>query len=60
MTISTNSGFQSTAAGDVYGELMLVELQLRSGTARYTRVWAREGGRWQIVAGQVSVAPTSS
>jgi uncharacterized protein (TIGR02246 family) len=28
-----------------------------AGTARYTRVWAREGGRWQIVAGQVSVAP---
>jgi ketosteroid isomerase-like protein len=27
-----------------------------AGTARYTRVWAREGGRWRIVAGQVSVA----
>ena len=28
-----------------------------AGTARYTRVWAREGGRWRIVAGQVSVTP---
>ena len=27
-----------------------------SGIASYTRVWAREGERWQIVAGQVSVA----
>jgi uncharacterized protein (TIGR02246 family) len=26
-----------------------------SVTARYTRVWAREGGRWRIVAGQVSI-----
>lgn len=30
---------------------------LFAGTARYTRVWAREGGRWRIVAGQVSVVP---
>jgi ketosteroid isomerase-like protein len=28
-----------------------------AGTARYTRVWAREAGRWRIVAGQVSVVP---
>src|SRR5688500_2216494 len=28
--------------------------------ARYTRVWAREGGRWRIVAGQVSVVPTET
>ena len=28
-----------------------------AGTAHYTRVWAREGGRWRIVAGQVAVAP---
>jgi uncharacterized protein (TIGR02246 family) len=28
-----------------------------AGTARYTRVWARDGGRWRIVAGQVSVVP---
>jgi ketosteroid isomerase-like protein len=27
-----------------------------AGTARYTRVWARAGGGWRIVAGQVSVA----
>ncbi len=25
--------------------------------ARYTRVWAREDGRWQIVGGSVSVTP---
>ena len=25
------------------------------GPVRYTRVWAREGGQWQIVAGHVSV-----
>lgn len=36
MSLLTNSGFQSTAAAPVYGELALVELQLRSGTARYT------------------------
>jgi hypothetical protein len=29
-----------------------------SGTARYTRVWAREAGRWRIVGGQVTVMPT--
>jgi ketosteroid isomerase-like protein len=28
-----------------------------SVTARYTRVWAREGGRWRIVGGHVSVVP---
>lgn len=36
MTVLTNSGFQSAASSPVYGELALVELQLRSGTARYT------------------------
>jgi ketosteroid isomerase-like protein len=30
-----------------------------AGTARYTRVWAREAGRWRIVAGQVSVVPAA-
>jgi ketosteroid isomerase-like protein len=28
-------------------------------TARYTRVWAREDGRWRIVGGQVSVTPVT-
>jgi ketosteroid isomerase-like protein len=28
-----------------------------SGTYRYTRVWARSSGRWQIVAGHVSEVP---
>lgn len=36
MSLLTNSGFQTTAAAPVYGELALVELQLRSGTARFT------------------------
>jgi uncharacterized protein (TIGR02246 family) len=31
-----------------------------SGTARYTRVWAREEGRWRIVGGHVSVVPTGA
>lgn len=26
-----------------------------AGLARYTRVWAREDGRWRIVGGHVSV-----
>lgn len=29
-----------------------------AGVARYTRVWAREDGRWRIVGGHVSVTPT--
>jgi ketosteroid isomerase-like protein len=28
-----------------------------AGTYRYTRVWAREGGRWRVVAGHVSAVP---
>ena len=36
MTVLTNSGFQAAASAAAYGELALVELQLRSGTARYT------------------------
>ncbi len=28
-----------------------------AGIARYTRVWAREGSRWRIVGGHVSVTP---
>jgi ketosteroid isomerase-like protein len=31
-----------------------------AGTARYTRVWAREAGQWRVVAGQVSVVPTTT
>ena len=30
-----------------------------SGVYRYTRVWARAGGRWRIVAGHVSEVPSS-
>lgn len=28
-----------------------------AGVARYTRVWAREDGRWRIAGGHVSVGP---
>jgi ketosteroid isomerase-like protein len=35
-----------------------VQGRLVEGTYRYTRVWAREaGGRWRVVAGQVSPIP---
>ncbi|MEO6527923.1 MAG: nuclear transport factor 2 family protein [Gemmatimonadaceae bacterium] len=30
---------------------------LTEGTFRYTRVWAREGGHWRVVGGQVSEVP---
>jgi uncharacterized protein (TIGR02246 family) len=30
-----------------------------AGTWRYTRVWARSGGRWRIVAGHVSQVPSA-
>jgi hypothetical protein len=50
--IPTNSAFQTTAALPAYGELALVELQLRSGTARYTN-WPLNvdalGQAWQGV-----------
>ncbi len=36
MTVPVNGGFQATAGAAAYGELALVELQLRSGTARFT------------------------
>ena len=31
-----------------------------SGTARYTRIWAREDGHWRIVGGHVHVVPTGN
>lgn len=50
--ITTNSGFQSAAGAPAYGELAFVELQLRSGTARYTN-WPLNidalGQTWQGV-----------
>ncbi|MBT2321287.1 hypothetical protein J7E62_02800 [Variovorax paradoxus] len=36
MSLPTNSGFQAAAGADAYGQLALVELQLRPGTVRYT------------------------
>jgi hypothetical protein len=56
--IPTNSGFQTAAALPAYGELALVELQLRSGTARYTN-WPVDvtvlGQVWQGVGNLGSV-----
>lgn len=56
--IPTNSAFQTTAALPQYGELALVELQLRSGTARYTN-WPLNvdalGQTWQGVGNLGSV-----
>lgn len=50
--IPTNAAFQTTAASPAYGELALVELQLRPGTARYTN-WPVDvsalGQTWQGV-----------
>jgi len=31
-----------------------------NATAHYTRVWAREDGRWRIVGGHVSVTPVAN
>ena len=60
MSLPTNSGFQSTAASPVYGELALVELQLRSGTARYT-TWPVTiealGQVWQGTGNLGSISP---
>lgn len=36
MSLPTNSGFHAAAGADSYGQLALVELQLRFGTVRYT------------------------
>ena len=30
------------------------------GTYRYSRVWARENGKWQVVGGHVSEVPTGA
>jgi len=30
------------------------------GTYRYTRVWARENGKWRVVGGHVSEVPTGA
>lgn len=52
MSLTTNAGFQAAAGADAYGQLALVELQLRSGTARFTN-WPMSidvmGFTWQGV-----------
>ena len=54
MTIQTSSGFQAAARSQTYGQLALVELKLRSGTARFTN-WPLSlqvmGETWQGVDG---------
>jgi len=58
MTILTNSGFDATARAPAYGAFALVELQLRSGTARYT-TWPLTvnamGQTWQGVGNLGSI-----
>jgi len=60
MTVLTNSGFQATAGAAVYAELALVELQLRSGTVRYTN-WPISvdvfGATWQGVGNLGHISP---
>lgn len=56
--IPTNTGFQTTAASHAYGALAFVELQLRSGIARYTN-WSVNvdalGQTWQGVGNLGSI-----
>lgn len=58
MTVPVNSGFQAAANAPAYGELALVELQLRSGTARFTN-WPLSvqvmGETWQGVGNLGSI-----
>jgi len=60
MTVLTNSAFQAVAGSAVYGELALVELQLRTGTVRYTS-WPVSldvmGATWQGVGNLGSISP---
>lgn len=37
-----------------------VDGRIVRGTYRYTRVWARENGKWQVVAGHVSEVPNGA
>lgn len=50
MALTTNSGFDAAAGSNAYGQLALVELQLRPGTVRYT-TWPMSvdvmGETWQ-------------
>jgi len=58
MTIVTNPGFTAAARAAAYGQLALVELQLRSGTARFT-TWPLSidvmGQTWQGVGNLGSI-----
>ncbi|MGJ7527106.1 hypothetical protein [Variovorax sp. GB1P17] len=58
MTVPVNGGFQAAAGAAAYGELALVELQLRSGTARFTN-WPLSvqvmGETWQGVGNLGSI-----
>ena len=37
-----------------------VDGRIVRGTYRYTRVWARENGKWRVVAGHVSEVPSGA
>jgi hypothetical protein len=58
MTIQTSSGFQTAARSQTFGQLALVELKLRSGTARFTN-WPLTlqvmGETWQGVGNLGSI-----
>lgn len=58
MALTTNSGFQTAASADAYGQLALVELQLKPGTVRYTN-WPLSvdmmGQTWQGVGNLGSI-----
>lgn len=58
--IPTNSGFQAAAAAPAYGEYALVELQLKSGTGRFT-TWPVNvemfGATWQGTGNLGKIGP---
>lgn len=58
MTVQTNSGFQAAARSQTFGQLALVELKFRSGTARLTN-WPLSlqlmGETWQGVGNLGSI-----
>lgn len=60
MTVLTNSGFEAAAAAPAYGEMALVELQVRSGTLRFTN-WPLDvdvmGFTWQGLGTLGSIGP---
>ncbi|MGJ7611840.1 MULTISPECIES: hypothetical protein [unclassified Variovorax] len=60
MTVLTNSGFEAAARASSYGEMALVEMQMRSGTVRFTN-WPLDvqvmGFTWQGLGRLGSIGP---